>query len=406
MTPPRRSDAGRLLRRIDGVELLEQVYAAEPDWGRWANGLIDIVGRCLTRPRAMLFTTVAHNESLGGVAPLQVTGVEAQLFLDNTAAFFQDIEPETVAALWYPGQPVATHSELFPRLVPHRAAQLSQARGGFADRLGAFGYPQPGVISVLCVLLDEVGSITHDERRFLRRVAAHLEGGTRLRMRPDLAVAAVLRADGKLVDATDDQVARQRDRLARHVHAVEQTRHRSARKDPEAIRHWRAMVDGAYTIVHRQVGPGSSRREYLFVRNGPLARRDARLGMREAEVVRQIARGLSQKEVAYALGISEGAVSAALERARGRLGLANRLELVRVARGAFGLTGQSLNSATLTAAERAVLSLLREGLSNSDIARLRGASRHTVANQVASILRKTSAFSRRELAAWPEDDPS
>lgn len=366
-----------------------------------------VVGRCLTRPRAMLFTTVGHTEDFSSVTPLHVIGDSAELFVTNTQTFFRDLEPETVAALWYPGRPVATHSELFPELAPHRAAQLSQARGGFADCLGAFGYPQPGVIAVLCVLLDQEGTITPDERRFLRRVAAHLEGAARLRLRPDLAVAAVLRSDGKLVDAADDQVASQRDRLTRHVHAVERSRHRSARTDPDAIRHWRALVDGAYTIVHRPVGRGSARREYLFVRNGPLARRDARMGQREAEIVRQTARGLSQKEVAYALGISEGGVSAGLERARMRLGLANRLELLRVARGAFGLTGQRVDSAALTDAEQAVLSLLREGLTNADIARLRGASQHTVANQVASILKKTSASSRRELALVIEDeDPS
>jgi DNA-binding CsgD family transcriptional regulator len=387
---------------MDGVELLERIYAPEPDWHRWGSELMAVVAQGLSRPRVLVFTTVAHGEGLADTRPLHIIGPGIDI-VQASLPFFVGLDPETVAAIWYPGQPVITHAELTPKLTPRSAAALTQSRSGFADCLGALAYPQPGLVAVLCVMLEEIGACSATERRFLRRLAAHLEGGTRLRVRPDLAVAAVVRADGLLVEAADDEVAGRRDQLARHVHAVEQTRHHAARSDPDAIRHWRALVDGAYTIVPRQVGRGSARREYLFVRNGPLARRDARLGLREAEVVRQLARGSSQKEVAYALGISAGGVSAALERARMRLGLTNRLELVRVARASFGRIGQPVASGGLTDAERAVLSLLREGLTNADIARLRGASQHTVANQVASILKKTSATNRRELALRPDD---
>lgn len=53
----------------------------------------------------------------------------------------------------------------------------------------------------------------------------------------------------------------------------------------------------------------------------------------------------------------------------------------------------------LTAAEQAVFALLIEGKSNADIARARGASVRTVANQVASVLKKFGVGSRSELAA-------
>ncbi|MCC6623577.1 MAG: helix-turn-helix transcriptional regulator [Deltaproteobacteria bacterium] len=388
-----------LLRKLDGVELLERIYAPEPDWQRWGMDLIDIVNSAAVRSRLIVLTVVAHGDALASLQPLHIIGGEAASWLASAAdAFFQDLDPETVAAAWYPGRPLVTHSELFAHLSPHRREQLARARAGFADCLGAFAYPQPGVIAVVCVLLDEVAALSAIERRHLRRVAAHLEGGVRLRMRPDLAVAAVLRSDGRLLDASGDDVARRRDDLAHQIRRVELARARTARRDPDALEHWRALVDGTYTIVPRAAGPWSTRREYLFVRNGSLARRDAQLGMREAEVVRQVARGLSQKEVAYALGISEGSVSAALERVRVRLGLGSRVELVRVARGALGLVAARVATDTLTQAERAVLTLLREGLTNADIARLRSTSPNTIANQVASILRKTGASGRRALA--------
>lgn len=53
----------------------------------------------------------------------------------------------------------------------------------------------------------------------------------------------------------------------------------------------------------------------------------------------------------------------------------------------------------LTDAEISVLMLILAGLSNEEIARARGRSLRTVANQVASILEKSGAASRGELCA-------
>lgn len=53
----------------------------------------------------------------------------------------------------------------------------------------------------------------------------------------------------------------------------------------------------------------------------------------------------------------------------------------------------------LTAAEREVVTLLLEHLSNAEIAERRGTSLRTVANQVASIFRKLGVQSRSELVA-------
>ena len=51
----------------------------------------------------------------------------------------------------------------------------------------------------------------------------------------------------------------------------------------------------------------------------------------------------------------------------------------------------------LTEAEREILALLQQGLSNDEIARHRSRSLRTIANQVASLLRKTNSSSRRAL---------
>ena len=57
------------------------------------------------------------------------------------------------------------------------------------------------------------------------------------------------------------------------------------------------------------------------------------------------------------------------------------------------------SAAELTAAEREVVGHILEGRSNAEIARLRGTSVRTVANQVASLFRKLGVSSRAELVA-------
>jgi DNA-binding CsgD family transcriptional regulator len=59
---------------------------------------------------------------------------------------------------------------------------------------------------------------------------------------------------------------------------------------------------------------------------------------------------------------------------------------------------------SLTKAERAVAVLVLEGRSDAEIAALRGVSKRTVANQVASVFRKLDVRSRVELAARPRTE--
>jgi DNA-binding CsgD family transcriptional regulator len=55
--------------------------------------------------------------------------------------------------------------------------------------------------------------------------------------------------------------------------------------------------------------------------------------------------------------------------------------------------------ATLTTAERAIVELIVTGASNRAIARSRGTSERTVANQIAAIFAKLGVVSRGELIA-------
>lgn len=62
------------------------------------------------------------------------------------------------------------------------------------------------------------------------------------------------------------------------------------------------------------------------------------------------------------------------------------------------------NAPVLTAAEEIVMQGIFEGKSNEAIARARGTSPRTIANQIASIFKKHGVSSRRELVARYLDD--
>lgn len=112
-----------------------------------------------------------------------------------------------------------------------------------------------------------------------------------------------------------------------------------------------------------------------------------------------VSKGLASKAVAYALGISEAAVSRRLATAAAKLGFVSRGELVRIAAILTMDPRAHMGAADLTPAEQEILRMLELGLSNADVARARARSVRTIANQVASLLRKTGAPSRRALIA-------
>ncbi len=60
--------------------------------------------------------------------------------------------------------------------------------------------------------------------------------------------------------------------------------------------------------------------------------------------------------------------------------------------------GAAPNLPALTPAERQILAAILRGMSNDEIARERGRSVRTVANQIAALFRKTGVRSRAELA--------
>ncbi len=251
------------------------------------------------------------------------------------------------------------------------------------------------------------------------RTALHLSAGTRLRanvMRHGLAPTAVLSPDGKVLDATGmaerDDV---RERLSQGVRAAEEARGRARGDGERALSLWQALTAGRFSLVDRVDSDG--RRFVLALPNALAAPGPFELSPRERDVVRWAVDGASNKEAAYALGLSVGGFSAQLTRAMRKLKVHNRSELQVLVMRTRDVSEPSADASAarhgylavplsapapaddvrLTDHQRALLALLAEGTSNQTIAERLGISPHTVRNRVAALCTKFGARSRAEL---------
>ncbi len=261
-------------------------------------------------------------------------------------------------------------------------------------------------------------------RGIWRRVGVHLAAAMRLRRRFAEARAqrdALFSPSGKLAhvegELEGDRSARAS--LAAAVRNVERARSGAQRADPErALALWRGLVAGEWSLVDHWEGEG--RRYVAAYRNRPDVRDPRALTPNERLVLRYASLGASNKEIGFTLGLSTVAVASAVAHLLAKLRCKRRGELlafadltsgslVRVPVGAEpapdALAVLSLPHAVgeaavagLSAAEREIAHAIVAGRTNAAIARGRGTSPNTVANQVRRLFEKLGVGSRMELA--------
>jgi DNA-binding NarL/FixJ family response regulator len=187
--------------------------------------------------------------------------------------------------------------------------------------------------------------------------------------------------------------------------------------DATATQLWRQLELGSWSVVDQV---DHERRCFLFAQENALEARVARaLTEREREVVVFASRGLSNKVIAYELGVTSSTVSTHLSHAAAKLGLASRAAIIetylaltaaQVSVSYVGWAGKRYAVLAmprrfelpdgLSAAEREVVARAARGESNAAIARVRAVSVRTVENQLASAMRKLGVTSRANLTAF------
>lgn len=238
------------------------------------------------------------------------------------------------------------------------------------------------------------------------RVMFHVAAALRLRrrVRDGHTPAAVLGDDS----SGGELSATLRARVAAAAQRIQDLR----AGDPDrALDTWQGLVTGRFSLVDRWDDGG--RRFVLVYRNAPVAKNPRALGASERAIVELVGRGASNKEAAYALGLSLDAIAKGLASSLAKLGLGQRHQLAALVTGQsqvrrleIGGAGLDLMIATptlralpnLTAAERNIVSEVVAGASNARIAQARGTTPRTVANQLQRIFAKLGVHSRAELA--------
>ncbi len=256
-------------------------------------------------------------------------------------------------------------------------------------------------------------------RGIWKRIGFHVAAGMRLRRR--LATAArredaVFVPDGKLVHAEGElrDDLRGRDVLSHAVRSMERARTKAERAYPErALELWKGLVDGEWSLVDSWASGG--RRHVAAHRNAPSMKDPRALTPRERVVFQYASRSATNKEIAFALGLAESTVESAVSGVLRKLRCRRRSDLLAFAHveealhAEVAVAGERIDvlalpggvrgplADKLTEAERAVAAGLVEGKSNLEIARARGTSPRTVANQIRGIFEKLGVRGRSEL---------
>lgn len=256
-------------------------------------------------------------------------------------------------------------------------------------------------------------------RGIWKRVGVHLASGMRLRRRLRRARAvrdAVLSPSGTITHAEGDLRRNRsaREALVAAVRDVERARTARERADPErALELWKGLVAGEWSLVDQWESDG--RRYLAAYRNRPELRDPRGLTPLESLVLRYASLACSNKEIAFTLGISLASVESAVRQLLRKLRCRRRSDLVTFADPAqarhlqLDLEGESIGVlslprvrnqaalARLSPSERAVVEGVIDGRTSAEIARSRGTSALTVANQVRSVFDKLGVGSRAQL---------
>ena len=409
--------------KVDEIDVIDAIYNLDGSMEAWLRRLANCVGMHLHADlgcAAILWRpgwdgTYERTPFLFDVPPgldARVDVVNAPLMTPEMLQLISDKPLSSMTETFEPGHPFRQHYR----------RHLSEL--GIVDTIKFSAFDTPAHLLLINPFHSYETSTSPGRRAQYAQLSAHLSAMMRLRRRlarnGKESADGFFNPDGRDLDAfgeaqSDDNLAQ----LRAAVQAREKARTSRVRRDPEqALGLMTGLVMGRWSLVDRFDADG--RRFVVALRNDTVAKDPRALTPREEQVAQHVGLGRSNRETAYALGISVETIVTHLRRALRKLRCDDRSDLVRLMRRGqyeLGLTGEDdevaflveeqrpRSSPHLTPAEGEVLEGIRQGMSNAQIAKMRGCSIKTVANQVGSILAKTNAPSRYALMA-SSDEPA
>ncbi len=322
------------------VEFLEAAYALERDPDEWLTQILFALSALCGREHNYVgFLYDASNVGalkLWNVCRLQRQPPE----LEGVWTVLESIaNPEFVRATFRSMLLGSARKNALEHLEPLLA---ERERNGHGDLFCLNGLDPSGVGCVLAAgCRQREFALSPKQVAVLRRMVTHLSAAYRCRRRlaengavrdtlragPTGSVEAILDASGRVVHAegaAQSKLARERIRGA--AAAIESARRSRRRPGGGALDEWHPLVGARWTLVDRFEENG---RRYVVAREnqadfpGLCAFTD-----RERQVVVHAAMGLTNKEIAYALGISHTTVRVLMARAARRVDVRSREALL------------------------------------------------------------------------------
>jgi DNA-binding CsgD family transcriptional regulator len=190
---------------------------------------------------------------------------------------------------------------------------------------------KPIVLSMACAQAHQFSSL---EQALWRRIAIHLGAGWRLAGRVADAeasdVEAIMTPEGRVAHASGPgTTTKGRELLRAATKNIDRARSRLGRSDPTAaLGLWQGLLAGRWSLVEHFDSDG---RRFMLARcNEPGFPGSSSLTRRQRQVLFYASVGLSNKEIAYALGLAENTISAHLASGLARVRLQSRAELIHV----------------------------------------------------------------------------
>jgi DNA-binding CsgD family transcriptional regulator len=318
--------------------------------------------------------------------------------------------------------PFGTTSEALGHAVLRKHLPQSVPPHGIADSIAINALDPVGNGCVIMAPVRSMITIPRSERALWERVTAHFAAGHRLRrglvgVRDMDGADAVLDPTGRVLHASGDaRLPAARAALERAVTNVDRARSGRSKTALAALDLWSALVAGQWSIVDRIDTDG--RRLFVAWRNDPAVPLQRTMSERELQCASYAALGHSNKMIAYSLGLTTSTVATHLANAQRKLGVRSRVELIELVRALRWSTPPSISQhevgdlvfatigveapeglARLSQAERVIAQHVLRGLSDKQIARARGTSPRTIANQLRRIFEEFGVNTRAELAA-------
>ncbi|HEY4105347.1 MAG TPA: helix-turn-helix transcriptional regulator [Polyangiaceae bacterium] len=325
------------------VSFLEAVYALELDDQSWLDRvLVALRALCGDDHHYVGFFYDASNVAdfkLWNLALVNTPPESMEAF-----SLFQEITkiPAFVSTTFRSLHVGSARRTGMPYLAPVLAAREKQ---GWGDIFNINGLDPSGIGCNVTIgtrkreCLPSVSDVT-----VYKRLANHLAAAFRLRRRLGVArldaaldskpqqrtdeAEAILDSNGKFVHATGAAAGKAaQERIRSSMTAIDTQRNNLTRSvGRSALDHWHPLTGARWTLVDSFEENG---RRYVVAReNQATADGFAALTDRERQIVLHAALGFSNKQIAYALGISDTTVRVLMARAAGRLGLKSRRELL------------------------------------------------------------------------------